>query len=426
MSKLKHIVFGILLLVLWAPLAQMVFQVIDSGGLKGAFVPHAKPSLSDSTWLNGDFQKEYELYLNDTIGFHQDFIRLRNQIDFSLFKLCHSYDVEVGQNGYLVATTHIDAYLGKVRTRETAIDSTVKKLQDLTDTLSKLNKTLIILFAPCRGSFYKELTPYWYDLEKKNESDYECYLRLLAKTNVKVLDYNKWFNQIKKTSRYPLFTKCGIHWSAYGATLAGDTLVKYIEKVRGIDLPDVSFSKIEESFKDRGADADMGNAINLIWKIKNDKMAYPKLSFNKTNKAKTKLLTIGDSFYYGILESWIPYEAFEEFSFWYYNIEIGSNGPNSGKKVSEVNLKQEIEKHDVITLIATEINLKGIGWGFIEQAWQLYYDKKEDKLTVYIERIKNDTTWFEQVKQKAIQYNKPLEKQLEEDANYVYELEKKK
>jgi hypothetical protein len=426
MGKLKHITFGILLFVIWAPFAQMVLQVINSGGLKGAFVPHVKPRLTDSTWFSGDFQKDYELYLNDTIGFHQDFIRLRNQIDFSLFNLCHSYDVEVGKNGYLVATTHIDAYLGKMHTRETAIDSTVKELQDLTDTLSKLNKTLIVLFAPNRGSFYKELTPYWYDLTKKNESDYECYLRSLSKTNVKVLDFNKWFLDTKETSKYPLYTKCGIHWSLYGANLAGDTLVKYVEWARGIDLPDIHFSKIEYSYKERGVDADIGNAINLIWKIKNDRMAYPILAFNKVNKAKAKLLTIGDSYYYGILDSGIPQETFEEYSFWYYNNSIVSNGPTGGKRVSDMILSEEIERHDVITIIATEVNLNHLGWGFIERAWQLYYGKEDDILRPYIERIKNDSAWFEQVKQKAIKYNKPLETQLREDANYVYDLEKKK
>jgi hypothetical protein len=418
--------FGLLLTLMWLPLVQMMFPVMKTEVLKGAFIPHAKPYFTDSTWFEGDFQKAYELYLNDTIGFHQDLIRLRNQIDFSIFKMCHSNDMEVGKNGYLIPTAHIDAYLGNVRIPEAAIESTVKKLQALTDTLSKLNKTLIILFAPNRGSFYKELAPYWYDLEKKNESNYECYLRLLAKTNVKVLDYNKWFNQMKETSGFPLFTKCGIHWSIYGAALAGDTLVKYIEKARGIDLPDVSFSRIEESYIEEGADADMGNALNLIWKIKNDKMAYPKLAFNKTNKAKVKLLTIGDSYYFGIMHNGFSHQSFGEFSFWYYNNVINSNGITNGKKVSDVNLAEEIERHDVITILATEVNLGSMGWGFIEQAWELYCTKKMGKLEVYIERIKNDQAWFEQVKQKAVQNNKSLEAQLEEDANYVYELERKK
>ncbi|MBK7669083.1 MAG: hypothetical protein IPJ32_18125 [Sphingobacteriaceae bacterium] len=193
MGKLKHITFGILLLVMWAPLAQMVFQVVESGGLKGAFVPHVKPHLTDSTWFSGDFQREYELYLNDTIGFHQDLIRLRNQIDYSFFDKCHSYDIEVGKNGYLIATWYLDSHLGKIYTKANRIDSVIFMLKDLNDTLGKLNKTLLLVFAPSRSSFYKELTPSWYDLTPVHESDYEKYSKLLSNTDLNFMDFNSHF-----------------------------------------------------------------------------------------------------------------------------------------------------------------------------------------------------------------------------------------
>lgn len=425
MGKLKHIMFGILLLVIWFPLAQMIFPVIKSAGLKGAFVPHAKPNLTDSTWFEGSFQRGYEEYLNDTIGFHQDFIRLRNQIDYSLFKKCHSFDIEVGKNGYLVATWHIDSHLGKLRARETRIDSLVTMLKQLNDTLSKLNKTIIVMLAPSRGSFYKELAPSWYDLTPAHESDYQRYVRRLAETNIKVIDFNKSFLEQKEKSKYPLFTKCGIHWSTYGAALAADSMVKFIEHERNVDLPDITISKIEESKKARGADADLNSTLNLIWPVSNDMMAYPTFSFNKKNKAKLKLLNIGDSFYYGILESKVPLEAFEEHSFWYYNSSINTNGPNEWKKTSDVSLTGEIMKHDVITFLATESTLIQFGWGFIDQAWLVYCTPKGDRIAYYIDKIKNDPAWYDIVKQKAKQFNKDINLQLQQDANYAVEMERK-
>lgn len=426
MKKVKHILFGLLLIVIWAPLAQMVFPVIESNGLKGAFVPHAKPVFTDSTWFSGDFQRAYEQYLNDTIGFHQDFIRIRNQIDFSLFDKCHSYDIEVGKKGYLVATWHIDSHLGKIRVREQRIDTLVGMLKQLNDTLVKMNKTLIVIFAPSRGSFYKELAPNWYDLTPAHESDYQRYTRLLAGSKVKYIDFNRSFLLQKETAKYPLYTKCGVHWSSYGAAVATDSLVKFIEKERRVDLPDITLSKMELSDSARGADADLNSTLNLIWPVKNDMMAYPKFSFNKTGKAKIKLLTIGDSYYYGMLENKIPDEVFEEHSFWYYNNSIISNGPNNWKKVKDLNLRAEINKHDVITIIATESTLVEFGWHFIDQAWSMLCTSKGELLNFYIQKIKNDPAWLEQVKQKATQYNKSLEAQLLDDANYVMELEDKK
>jgi hypothetical protein len=404
----------------------MTFQFAETGGLKGAFVPHAKPKFSDSLWFAGDFQNKYEQYINDTIGFHQDLIRLRNQIDYSFFKKCHSYDIEEGKNGYLVATWHLDAHLGKTRARENRVDSVVMMLEELNDTLSKLNKTLFVMFAPSRGAFYKELAPSWYDTTQTHESDYQRYVRLLSKTSVKFIDYNKSFLQKKKTSKYSLFTKCGIHWSSYGAVLAADSMVKFIEKARGIDLPDLKINKIELSTTARGADADLNSTLNLIWPVRNDTMAYPQVTFNKAAKDKVKALIVGDSFFYGIMECNVMSEAFEEYSFWFYNSSITTNGPNFGKNAKQLNLAEEIKKHDVIGIISTEATLGNLGAGFIDQAWSMYCTSNGAKIQNYIDKIKNDPVWFEQVKAKAAQYNKDLNVQLQQDATWMMEQEQKK
>lgn len=358
---------------MWVPFVQMVFPFAKSKRLKGAFIPHAKPLFSDTSWLAGNFQRNYELYLNDTIGFYQDFICVRNQIDFSLFRKCHSYDIEVGKNDYLIATTHIDAHLGKLHTRLSKIDSTSKMLKQLNDTLIKLNKTLIVIFAPSRGAFYKDLAPSWYDMTPQHESDYQAYNRLLNNTGVKILDFNKSFLEKKASSPYPLFTKCGIHWSIYGAAVAGDSMARFIEKERKQDLPDIRFDRIVVSDTARSTDADLNSTLNLIWDVKNEPMAYPVLSFNKKDKAKLNALFIGDSFFFTFGITYIPEGIFNEYSFWYYNKTVFSKDSTNGKTASELNLAGEINKRDVIALIATETNLTDLGWGFIEKAWNHYY-----------------------------------------------------
>lgn len=426
MKVIKYISFGILLLVIWIPFAQMLFQVVESKGLKGAFVPHAKPEFSDSAWFTGDFQKGFEEYLNDTIGFHQDLIRLRNQVDYSFFDKCHSYDIEVGKNGYLVATWHIDAHLGKLRTRESRIDSLVSMMAQINDTLNKMNKTFIVLLAPSRGAFYKELAPAWYDLKPAHESDYQRYLRQLSKTKIRYIDFNKAFLNMKSTSKYPLYTKCGIHWSTYGATLAADSFVKYIEKERSIDLPDMKIENIELSKVARGVDADLNNTLNLIWDVKNDEMAYPKLSFNREGKGKTNLLSVGDSYYLGTLGSNVIASSFEENCFWYYNNTIWSSGPNNGKTTKDISFMHEIASHDVITIIATESTLTDFGWGFIEQAWNLLCKSDEEQVKLCMEKIRKDTTWYQQIEQKAKANNIDVNEQLRQDAKYTVDLEKQK
>jgi hypothetical protein len=39
--------------------------------------------------------------------------------------------------------------------------------------------------------------------------------------------------------------------------------------------------------------------------------------------------------------------------------------------VADINLSDEINKHDVIMLMATEANLADFGWGFIDNVYEL-------------------------------------------------------
>ena len=231
---------------------------------------------------------------------------------------------------------------------------------------------------------------------------------------------------MKKSAKYALFTKCGIHWSTYGATLAGDTLIKLIENIRHIDLPDLSIQSIELSDSARNNDADLTEALNLIWKLKNDTMAYPILSYNKAGKEKIKALFIGDSFFFNIGHTKIPEDAFEEYAFWYYNSSIYSNGENNGKNTRDVKLMDEINKHDVIAIISTEVTLGDFGWGFISQAWDAFFNPQDERIAFYINEIKRQPAWYAEIIQKAKKNNISIEAQLYDDAVYMANQENKK
>lgn len=423
MRVAKSILFILLLALLWLPLLQMNLNLVKSDSLKGAFIPHSKPLLNDSTWFDGSFQYNYELYLNDTLGFHQDFIRLRNQLDYSLYSKCHSYDIELGKDGYLVATTHMDAYLGKTKTRVGKIDTLIRKLAQLSDTLARRGKTLLFVIAPSRGSFCLDKAPDWYDTTKVAESDYEVFLRMLKNTTINYIDFDKSFLRDKKRSKYPLYSKCGVHWSNYGAYVAGDSIVRHLEYLRKIDLPDLVLSRLKRSYRARKPDADLNAALNLIWPVKNELLAYPVIYYNKLNKDPLKTIIIGDSYFFNIGINYIPEYVFSEYEFWYYNNTVFSSTPNSGKSASSIDIIEAADKTDVFIIMATQINLGNVGWGFIERANALLCSGKGKKLSLYIDRIKSDSLFNKEIIRKAKLNNKSYETQLLEDAEYQRQLE---
>src|ERR1700740_1126419 len=160
--KIKKTLWFILLSVLWLPLIQAAFGIWkNTFVLKGAFVNHPEPVFSDTGWFSGTFQKNYEEFINDSIGFHNPMIGVRNQLDYSLFNKCHAYDIELGKDGYLVATTHFEAILGKTTTAVQHLDTLIKNFVFLADTLEKLNKKLTVIFAPSKGSYCLDKAPGW-------------------------------------------------------------------------------------------------------------------------------------------------------------------------------------------------------------------------------------------------------------------------
>ena len=65
-------------------------------------------------------------------------------------------------------------------------------------------------------------------------------------------------------------------------------------------------------------------------------------------------------------------QVFDKSHFWYYNKEIYPETFSKPLAPLDVDLKKEINDHDVILLMSTQATLPDLGWGFIERMYQLY------------------------------------------------------
>lgn len=120
---------------------------------------------------------------------------------------------------------------------------------------------------------------------------------------------------------------------------------------------------------------DIGGGMNLLFRLKGENMAYPQIKIESdTTKKNPPLMVISDSFYW-FFYSMGPSSIFFKSQFWYYNHEIYSTSFPNPKQVNEMSLKDELAKHDVILIMATEATLPNMGWGFIEQAYNAFYKR---------------------------------------------------
>ncbi|GAQ49055.1 TPA: hypothetical protein ACT5CK_001053 [Flavobacterium psychrophilum] len=136
-------------------------------------------------------------------------------------------------------------------------------------------------------------------------------------------------------------------------------------------MPNLIVASTEKSLTPIGQDFDIGASMNLLVDLKiTTPMCYAKIKWDSDKKlVKPKVLTIGDSYYWGIFITGVPTRSFSLGGFWYYNNQVYSTSNQKfDTTVDKLDLKKQISKNDVIVIMATEPNLSKLGWGFIDNA----------------------------------------------------------
>lgn len=431
---IKNCLFSILFLVLFLPIIQSNFSVVDLPPLKGAVTNPDDIQFSYEKWGSVEYQEKKENYLNSMFGLRSLFVRLNNQISYSLFKKAKANGVIIGKENYLYEINYISAYTGKDYLGDQKIDSLAQKLKFISDTLKKLNKELIILFAPGKASFYPEYIPDIY-LPVNGISNYKALSSKVNKLGINSINFNEWFIENKHKAKYPLYPQHGVHWSLYGSALACDSLIKYIENLRKTDLPDFKINGIRMDDAKYG-DYDIADGMNLLFKLKSFELAYPNIEIGDTvKKSKPKVLVVSDSFYWGMYDKGIS-NCFSKSHFWYYNKQVYPESSESELLTSSLNFGEELNKHEIIIIMASETTINNIGWGFIEQTESYFKGNRVNNSVVEKDKdffikwnnmksyIKNDKAWMKEIKKRAKEKNLTVDSIISIDA--IWQIENNK
>ena len=368
MNKFR-LLFYISIFFISLPLIKMPVFPKAIKPLSGDIILAKKPGINQRNWLEASYQDSLEQYYNDKIGFRPVFVRLRNQICYSLFNEANARGIIRGKEDYLYEKNYIKTYYGLDFLGEDTIKMKVQNIKTLQNKLASDGKTLIICFAAGKGSFYPQYFPEKYIQSETDSTNYRFYSRELINQQVNFIDFNKWLIEIRDTCNCMLYPKYGIHWSHYAMLLAADSIIKFIEKKRDIVMPHIMITENKISTKLRYKDYDIAAGMNLMFQMKTAPMCYPDFIWKYDSSAvKPKVLVIADSFYNDMYNTGIHTNSFSLGAFWYYNKQILPKGKDKPEYVSEADLTETINENDVILLIVTEPNLKKFSWGFVENA----------------------------------------------------------
>lgn len=418
--KMRKYLYIVILSLLFLPLIQQNVNWFSFEKLNGAFVLAEKPVFSIDSWWKGEYTKKYDAYLTDNHGFKEFFVRSYNQFYYSVFNTTKSTTCAVGQENQLFLNYYVDSYLGKDFVGKEKIERTVDKIKFVQDYLAFKGISLITVFAPGKGGFYSGLLPVKYLNTPKTISNMDYYVALMEANKMKHVNLSSYFNKMKKTSKYPLYPQNGGHWSDYGMYLGMDSIMKYIEKDRSIDLPNLILKRVDLTDSLIEPDNDIEKTMNLFYRITQAKMPFTRFDVEENPaKIKPKLLAVSDSYYWQALNRNIHQRVFNQGEFWYYN----QTAMPENIAVSTFDFKQKILEKEVILLIATEGTLNLYPYGFIDKAYELFMINDVDVMSKQFEEsMHNDLSWLSQLEQKAKENKNTLEKQIQLDARYLAEL----
>lgn len=430
----KALFIGIMLF-LFIPLLQSTFKVKKNiRPLNGAFAKAEDTAFGGPAWFSGRYQALKNEYLKQNFGFRNSYVRLNNQLDFTLFKKINTEHVIAGKADVYFEENYIDAYYGNNFVGKENLDRLAGKLKQAQDILRSYNIALEILFLPGKASFYPEYIPEERVQEKKPRN----YDYLVGAANAKQLDFidfNAWFRQLKGSTVHDLYPAGGIHWSNYGALLAYDSLLKHIEQRTPVSLRSPKIEKIEFSDKLRDPDNDIVEALNLIRNPPMLSMPYAQYRWTeRPGVTRPAALFIGDSYFWNWYHQGLVNNTFTDARFWYYCQTIYPDTLPE-REVKGIDFRKEVEKNKVVVLMATETNIHDIGWGFADKVIQSFPPKgpvtsvAEDdaRRRIYIsyfsEEIRKTPAWLASVEQKAKEKGISAEAMIALDAAYLYDNE---
>ena len=370
-NKTLKILLGILATLFALQILQYQFGFIKIEPLSGYYVAAEKQEVSWKGWFSAEYQEKTDQYLNEFFGFRSFFIRVNHQIGYSFFNKAKTGYVQVGKENYLYEENYIKAYYGDDYIGKDSIAQRMYMLKSVQDTLSTMGKSVIWVLTSGKGSFYPEYIPERFH-KKRDTTNAEIYLHYAEQLGINHINFSGYFQSIKESSPYPLYPQFGIHWSNYSFCLAADSIVRYVEQMRNIEMPHIYWNEIKVKRPDKG-DRDISQSMNLLFPPKTFDMAYPVVKYESdSGKVKPSLIMIADSFYWCIYNlGWG--NLFSDNQFWYYYKEIRKANVPDVLTPEQINLSEEIMNNDVFIILGTDANLPNLGWGFIEDAYKVLF-----------------------------------------------------
>jgi hypothetical protein len=379
-SRTQAILFALTALLLFAFAIQQQTGLFKFKELNGVVDSSPRPEWTWHNFIDGGLQDSTEAYLQQNFGFREPLTRFYNQTEWTLFRYSQVAEdqriVITDDNWIFEPATVEEYYQGRAYYNgEDFTDNLLKQFEAEAQRLLQIQKMLepygthlFVALLPGKEQICPEHMPKntQYFKEKKITA-FDFYSKRLKELGVNHINLAECFMEMKGKVSYPLFPQTGTHWSNLAAIHSADTLIRYMEHLSDSNMVNLTTGSIfQRTLK---PDADLESLMNLIWPLQKAPNFLAEAYYDYDTTAwRPRLLTIGDSFYWNILNFTPVWDVFESVPYWYYfsTAYFDDDDLKVTHKISDLDVLQEVIDADFVMLSYSTVALYKMSNGFSE------------------------------------------------------------
>ncbi len=266
---------GALAIALGAALLLANLLVVAAGGggiklvpaLNGVTRPEQARLTLDGV-LHGSYQAIYARLIGTRLPLYPLAVRLRNQLEYSLFGVAAVPALMVGRGSSLIETSYAQEYCSRdiAAWRPGAVRwaARIREMQDWTE---RRGRAFLYVLTPSKVAQYPDILPPSYGCPA---SAYDrtalvpAWIEIVHAAGLHVADTTAVLTQAHGAYPFPLYPPGGIHWNQVGAALAAQAVLAQLDALR----PAQGLAPFQFTWRmsphPSGTDVDIAKLMNLF------------------------------------------------------------------------------------------------------------------------------------------------------------------
>jgi len=294
-------------------MANLLLPALGQGSMKlsPALFGVTMPERAVLTWegvLHGSYQATYARLIDTRVPLYPTAVRLRNQVQYSLFGAAGMPRLIVGRGPSLFEDPYAMEYCGRhLATWRQVADGWAAQIREMQDIEERRGKAFLYELPPSKVAQYPDILPAGYTCPASaadRAGVVPAWLAMLCAHGVHVADTTSVLTAAHAAYPFPLYPPGGAHWNAVGAAVAMQAVMAELNRlVPGGGFVPFTFQwhMIRHA---SGLDVDLARLMNLLWPFPAGLVPAVDLQPGPAPEPcpNTRVVIVGGSFGHAMLE----------------------------------------------------------------------------------------------------------------------------